>query len=46
MLKKIGIYAREEIEKMIETKVNLKLWVKVQENWQNEDRIIKRFKLK
>ena len=45
MLKKIGSYAREDLEKMFGTKINLKLWVKVQEGWQNDDKIIKRFKL-
>ena len=29
MLKKIGMYARQDIEKMLQTKVNLKIWVKV-----------------
>ena len=45
MLKKIGSYAREDLEKMFGTKINLKLWVKVQEGWQDDDKIIKRFKL-
>ena len=45
MLKKIGTYARKDIEKITDTKVNLKLWVKVKEDWQNDDRIIlKKFK--
>ena len=29
MLKKIGTYAREDLEKMLDTKINLQLWVKV-----------------
>ena len=33
MLKKIGTYAREDLEKMLDTKVNLKIWVKVKEDW-------------
>ncbi|MDD6571594.1 MAG: GTPase Era, partial [Thermoflexaceae bacterium] len=33
MLKKIGSNARYEIEKMMEQKVNLKLWVKVRKEW-------------
>ena len=45
MLKRIGSYAREDLEKIFETKINLKLWVKVRENWQDDDSIIKRFKL-
>ena len=45
MLKKIGTYARQDLEKMLGKKVNLKTWVKVQKDWQNEDSIIKKFKL-
>ena len=45
MLKKIGTYAREDLEKMLDTKVNLKLWVKQRENWINDEAIIKKFKL-
>ena len=44
MLKRIGTYAREDLEKMLETQVNLKLWVKVREDWINEERFIKQFK--
>ena len=44
MLKKIGTYAREDLEEMLGTKVNLKLWVKVKEDWQNNDYILKKFK--
>lgn len=46
MLKKIGTYARQDLEKMLDCKVNLKIWVKVKEDWLNNDAIIKRFKLK
>lgn len=46
MLKKIGTYAREDLEKMLDTKVNLKIWVKVKEDWLNNDTIVKKFKLK
>ena len=45
MLKKIGTYARQDLERMLGIKVNLKLWVKVREDWINNDRIIKDFKL-
>ena len=45
MLKKIGTYAREDLEKMLDTKVNLKIWVKVKEDWLNNDQFIKKFKL-
>ena len=44
MLKRIGTYARQDIEKMLDTKVNLKLWVKVKEGWQDNDSIVKKFK--
>ena len=36
MLKKIGTYAREDLEKMLDVKVNLQLWVKVKEDWLND----------
>lgn len=45
MLKKIGSTARYELEHMLDTKVNLKLWVKVRENWLNNDNIVKKFKI-
>jgi GTP-binding protein Era len=43
MLKKIGSTARYEIERMLECKVNLKLWVKVQKNWRDSDYLVKNF---
>ena len=43
MLKKIGSNARYEIERMLESKVNLKLWVKVQKNWRDSDFLMKNF---
>ena len=45
MLKKIGSYARIDLEKMLDTKVNLKIWVKVKEDWLNNDALVKKFKL-
>lgn len=36
-LKKIGTYAREDIEKMLDTKVFLDLYVRVKENWRDSD---------
>lgn len=44
MLKRIGTYARQDIERMLQTKTNLKIWVKVKENWQENNSILKRFK--
>lgn len=43
MLKKIGSIARFEIERMLNCKVNLKLWVKVQKNWRDSDFMMKNF---
>lgn len=43
MLKKIGANARFEIEKQLETKVNLQLWVKVKKEWRDSDILIKNF---
>ena len=37
MLKKIGSNARFEIERMLDAKVNLKLWVKVKKDWRDSD---------
>jgi GTP-binding protein Era len=44
MLKRIGTYARTDIEKLLDTKVNLKLWVKIKESWQDSDGVLRRFK--
>lgn len=44
MLKKIGSYARQDLEKMLGTKINLKTWVKVKKDWQDEEAIVKKFK--
>ena len=43
MLKKIGSTARFEIERLLDCKVNLKLWVKVQKNWRDSDYMMKNF---
>lgn len=43
MLKKIGSTARFEIERMLECKVNLQLWVKVKKDWRDSDFLIKNF---
>ena len=43
MLKKIGTEARRDIEMMTGTKINLKLWVKVKENWRDSDILIKNY---
>ncbi|MCR5083675.1 MAG: GTPase Era [Parasporobacterium sp.] len=43
MLKKIGSNARFEIERLIEAKANLKLWVKVKKEWRDSDFLLKNF---
>ena len=43
MLKKIGSNARFELERMLDAKVNLKLWVKVKKDWRDSDFLIKNF---
>ena len=44
MLKKIGQYARQDLEKNFGTKINLKLWVKVDNKWDENTKILKKFK--
>ena len=46
MLKKIGQTARQDLEKMFETKINLKVWVKVDTKWDENTQILKQFKYK
>lgn len=43
MLKKIGSNARFEIERLLDCKVNLKLWVKVKKDWRDSDFLLKNF---
>ena len=43
MLKKIGSNARYEIEKMLDMKANLQLWVKVKTDWRDSDILMKNF---
>ncbi|MCB9262324.1 MAG: GTPase Era [Flavobacteriales bacterium] len=42
-LKRVGTEARREIEKLIEQKVFLQLFVKVKEKWRNDQNILKSF---
>ena len=46
MLKRIGRSARIDMERNFGVKVNLKTWVKVKEDWQENDSIVNKFKLK
>lgn len=41
MLKKIGSYARQDMESFFDCKVNLTLWVKVKEDWRNREGILR-----
>ncbi len=43
MLKIIGQQAREDIEKLMGSKVNLQLWVKVEKNWREKANKVKYF---
>ena len=43
MLKKIGSTARYEIERLLDCKVNLQIWVKVKKDWRDSDFLIKNF---
>lgn len=45
MLKKIASQARVDIESFLDSKVNLKCWVKVKEDWRNKETFIKSFGL-
>ena len=45
MLKRIGSLARMDMERNFGTKVNLKTWVKVKEDWQEDSKIVKKFRL-
>lgn len=42
-LKGIGKSAREDIERLLGSQVNLKLWVKVEKNWRDKEKFIKQF---
>ena len=41
MLKTIGTDARREMEEMLETRVNLQLFVKVREDWRNKPSVLR-----
>ena len=45
MLKRIGQSARIDMERNFRTKVNLRTWVKVKENWLDDTSVVKKFKL-
>lgn len=43
MLKRISSYARQDAEKLLDAKVNLKVWVKVKEGWQDNENFWSKF---
>ena len=43
MLKRIGTAARRDMEEMMETKVNLQLWVKVRREWRDNELLMKNY---
>lgn len=43
MLKRIGSAARRELEDMLETKVNLQIWVKVRKEWRDSELLMKNY---
>lgn len=45
MLKRIATSSRIDMEKMLQCKVNLSVWVKVREDWLNKENFVKKFKL-
>lgn len=45
MLKRISTSSRYDIEKMLGEKVNLKIWVKVREGWQEKETFVKKFRI-
>jgi len=43
MLKKIATESREDAERLLDAKVNLQIWVKVEKNWREKENLVKRF---
>ncbi|AMA72361.1 GTPase Era [Aneurinibacillus thermoaerophilus] len=43
MLKEIGMRAREDIERLLGTKVYLNLWIKVKKDWRNQENLFRNF---
>lgn len=41
MLKKIGTYARQDMERFFGCKINLQIWVKVKEDWRNRESVLR-----
>ena len=43
VLKKVGMYSREELEKLTGSKIFLDLWVRVKENWREREGLVSNF---
>ena len=43
VLKKVGMYSREELEKVTGSKIFLDLWVRVKENWRDREGLVSNF---
>lgn len=43
MLKKIGSASRLDLERLLDTKINLQLWVKVSKDWREKENQVERF---
>lgn len=43
MLKKIGTYARQDMERFFGCRINLQLWVKVKADWRNSEAALRTF---
>ena len=41
MLKKIATQAREDIERFLDCRVNLQCWVKVKDDWRQDENIMR-----
>ena len=46
MLKKVGSFAREDLEAFFNTHINIDLWVKVKENWRDNESLLNSFGFK
>jgi len=45
VIKQVGTLAREELERFLDTKVNLQTFVKIKDGWRENERYIKEFGL-
>jgi GTP-binding protein Era len=41
LLKEVGKLARQDIERLLGSKIFLELWVKVKKDWRNQDRVLR-----